>query len=430
MLKKFEKHITENFKFLNSKKILIAISGGMDSVALTHILKNLNYNISLAHCNFQLRGDESDLDQQFVEKLANDLDTTYYIKKFDTKNYCKEQKTSTQIGARELRYNWFNSLCEMHHFDYILTAHHLNDVMETFFINLSRGTGIEGLTSIPAINKNVIRPLLVFSRQEIRQYITKNSLAWREDASNSETKYLRNKIRHHVIPELYALSPNFEENFKLTVKNLHQSESFIKQKTRALENHLFLKKNDLIYILKTDLAILSEYEIYNLFKPFGFNSSKEILKLTNTQSGKEIYTQTYCLLNNREHLILYQKKEIDTTEYIIKNTEDTKHLPIPLSFSKSVLKNTQNAILIDLKENPFPFVLRKNKEGDRFQPQGMRGQKKISKYFKDIKLSKIEKEQTWLLCNAKNKIIWIVGLRANQQQICKTENTNTIYINN
>lgn len=427
MLKLFEKHLKQNFTFLENKKLLIAISGGMDSVALTFLLHQLNYNISLAHCNFNLRDKESNLDETFVKQLAHSLKTPCFNTEFNTKQYCNENKTSIQIGARTLRYNWFKELCKKHEFDFILTAHHLNDVMETFFINLSRGTGIEGLTSIPAINNNIIRPLLIFSKKEIKDYLIENNHTWREDKSNEETKYLRNKIRHDIVPEFYKLNSNFEANFKLTLQNLYQSDKFIKQKIELIRKSIFIKKNETFYLLKSDLKSLSEYELYELLKPFGFNSSKEIIKLLNTQTGKEISSKTHQLLNNRENLILYSLKEKKTSKYLIKHKKDVANLPLKFSFSNHPNPNSNFSVLIH--ENAFPLTLRKKEDGDSFNPKGMKGTKKISKFLKDLKLSKIEKDLVWLLCNKHNQIIWVVGLRADGKETTKKEKSNALYIN-
>jgi len=382
MLKLFEKHLKQNFTFLENKKLLIAISGGMDSVALTFLLHQLNYNISLAHCNFNLRDKESNLDETFVKQLAHSLKTPCFNTEFNTKQYCNENKTSIQIGARTLRYNWFKELCKKHEFDFILTAHHLNDVMETFFINLSRGTGIEGLTSIPAINNNIIRPLLIFSKKEIKDY---------------------------------------------TLQNLYQSDKFIKQKIELIRKSIFIKKNETFYLLKSDLKSLSEYELYELLKPFGFNSSKEIIKLLNTQTGKEISSKTHQLLNNRENLILYSLKEKKTSKYLIKHKKDVANLPLKFSFSNHPNPNSNFSVLIH--ENAFPLTLRKKEDGDSFNPKGMKGTKKISKFLKDLKLSKIEKDLVWLLCNKHNQIIWVVGLRADGKETTKKEKSNALYIN-
>ncbi len=428
MLKQLEKHLEKNFAFLKNKKLLLTVSGGIDSVVLTHLFCLLGYEVEVAHCNFKLRKEESNLDESFVKEFAFKLNIPFRSINFNTEEYCKKNKVSTQIGARELRYCWFDELAKQHGFEYILTAHHLNDVMETFFINLSRGTGIDGLTSIPAINNNIIRPLLIFSREEIETYALTNQITWREDKSNAETKYLRNKIRHTIVPKFYALNTQFEENFKTTISNLHQSEAFIKQKIEILKKNIFSKQNEQLFIKKTDIECLSNFEIYELFKPYGFSTAKEVLKLLKAQTGKELFSKNHTLLNNREHFILYTTTDHLEESYTIQHAKDINNLPINIIFSTAEHQTSKDVILIDLDKNSFPLTLRKRKNGDVFSPIGMTGSKKVSKYLKDLKLSKIEKDQVWILCNKSNKIIWIVGLRADKTNTTKTPKKNTIYI--
>jgi len=236
MLLKMQKQIDFHFSFLKERKLIIAISGGIDSVALTHLCNKLNLDFTLAHCNFNLRGDESDTDEQFVLQLANELNKEVFIESFDTETYAKENKLSTQMAARELRYHWFNELAGLLGFDYILTAHHADDNLETFLINLSRGTGLEGLTGIPEINENIVRPLLSFSREDIEAYAKTENLKWREDASNASNKYLRNKLRLEVIPKLKEINSQMLQNFNKTIEHLQDSKDIIDDNIDAISN--------------------------------------------------------------------------------------------------------------------------------------------------------------------------------------------------
>ena len=430
MLHKLQSHIQKNFPFLKEKKLLITVSGGIDSIILAHVFHQLKYTIAIAHCNFQLRGIESDLDEQFVRKTAKEFNCQLHSKQFLTKEYCKKNKVNTQIGARELRYNWFQKLCKEYEYDYILTAHHLNDVMETFFINLSRGTGLDGLASIPPINNNIIRPLLVFSRTEIKNFATEHKIEWREDQSNAETKYIRNKIRHNITPELYKLHPNFEENFTTTIQYIYESRDFIKKKIEELRKTIFIKEKDDFLIEINKINQLSDFEKYLLFKPYGFTSQKEVTKLISTQTGKQIYSPTHTLLNNRNMVILSQN--IDTyklqNSYSIKHMQDINHLPISLSFSFTHKEISKDCIAIDMDKVAFPLIIRKRKDGDFFHPVGMVGKKKVSKYFKDEKFSLRDKEDTWLLCNSKEEIIWIIGHRADRILSEKTNKENLFFV--
>ena len=233
MLAAFKKHIEHNFPFLQSEKIVVAVSGGIDSVVLTHLLYQLKFNIILAHCNFRLRGKESDFDEVFVENLANTLNVAVYTTSFDTQKYAQENKLSIQMAARNLRYSWFNKILDDNNLNYIVTAHHLDDNLETFLINFTRGTGLKGLVGIPKQNGRIVRPLLPFSREQIENFATTTAIAWREDKSNAEIKYVRNKIRHQIVPLLKELNPDLVSSFKNTNENLKESQQIIDD---AIEN--------------------------------------------------------------------------------------------------------------------------------------------------------------------------------------------------
>ena len=216
MLSKLETHLSENFSFLKEKKLLLATSGGLDSMVMADLFQKMNFDVAIAHCNFQLRGLESFGDQNFIQEYAERNKISVFITQFDTENFAKDYKLSIQIAARTLRYDWFYELLETKNYDYLLTAHHLDDNVETFLINLTRGTGLDGLTGIPEQNEKIIRPLLIFSRDEIEDYAKENNILWREDSSNASDKYLRNKIRHHIVPILKELNPDFLSSFQKT----------------------------------------------------------------------------------------------------------------------------------------------------------------------------------------------------------------------
>jgi tRNA(Ile)-lysidine synthase len=292
MLQKLAKHIDENFSFLKNKKLLIAISGGIDSVVLSHLLHQLNYTISLAHCNFQLRGEESDLDEEFIKNLGTELDISTFSIRFETDKYSKENKLSTQLAARKLRYDWFQQLTEENNFDYILTAHHADDNLETFLINLTRGTGLDGLTGIPPINKNIIRPLLVFSREEIEECALNNSIKWRKDASNLETKYVRNKIRHKIVPILKELNPSLLKTHNKTTESLKQSQQIITDRIKEISTKVTSKQNDILKINISELVKLPNPKayLYQLLKRYKFTSWNDIYDLIYAQSSKKVLT--------------------------------------------------------------------------------------------------------------------------------------------
>ena len=242
MLQAFQEHLTDQFSFLKDKKILVACSGGVDSVVLSYLLKKSGFSIALAHCNFSLRGSESDADENFVIDWADKLSIPVFTETFDTKEFAKDNKLSTQMAARELRYHWFSEILKDFNYDYVATGHHADDDLETFFINLSRGSGLQGLTGIPKVNKTIVRPLLKFSRDEILQYATKNKLKWREDSSNAGTDYLRNTLRHKVIPEYKKATEGLMQNVQKTQKYLQDSQHLIED-YMALVYNLAITEN-------------------------------------------------------------------------------------------------------------------------------------------------------------------------------------------
>ena len=416
MLLKLKQHITLQFPFLEGKKILIAVSGGLDSVVLTELFHSLNYNISLAHCNFNLRALESDKDEAFVKNLGDRLQLKTYTTKFDTNKYASINKISTQIAARELRYQWFQELTIEHQFDYVLTAHHADDNLETFLINLSRGTGLEGFTGIPPINKNIVRPLLIFSREDIEEYATTNKITWREDESNATTKYIRNKIRHQVVPVLKEINPTLLNSFQKTTDNLKGSQQIINDALSEVKKKVLItEKNEVLKFDVSEILSLSNPKAYlfELLKPYHFTAWNDVTNLLTSQSGKQVFSKTHRLLKDRDVLLLSkrtQNKE-PLTYTIQKNTKEIT-MPVSLRFEiTNPINNKDNAaIYLDLDSVSFPLTIRKWKEGDSFFPTGMEGRKKLSKFFKDEKYSLIDKENTWLLCSD-DQITWIIDKR-------------------
>ena len=415
MFDQFKNHINDELSFLLEGRILVAISGGVDSVVLAHFCHALKIDFALAHCNFNLRGEESDADETFVYELAKELELEVFIESFDTENYAKLNKLSVQMAARELRYTWFNEISEQLKFDYILTAHHADDDLETFLINLSRGTGLDGLTGIPEINDNIVRPLLPFSRDEILHYAQSNKLKWREDSSNESTKYLRNKLRLEVIPKLKDTNLQFLQNFKQTLGFLKKSRMIIDDKidevsedviTEVLEKQIHFNIQQI-----KDLSNPKAY-LYELFREYGFTEWNDIEDLLDAQAGKYVISKTHRLLKDRTVLIL-SERDSDDQELILIN-ENLQQLDTPvgrLSFEEpESFTKDYNSIHVDKDLLKFPLILRKRQEGDYFYPFGLEGRKKLSKFFKDEKLSLLAKENTWLLCSEKD-IIWVVNHR-------------------
>lgn len=430
MTKNFQKHITQNLTFLTEGKLLIAISGGLDSVVLTHLCHQLKLNFALAHCNFNLRADESDADEDFVLLLAEDLELEVFIESFDTDAYAKQHKLSTQLAARALRYNWFYELAEQLHFDYILTAHHADDNLETFLINLSRGTGLDGLTGIPEVNDIVVRPLLPFSRETITTYAKENHLQWRDDSSNASNKYLRNKLRHEVIPILKDINAQLLQNFQQTQNHLNDTKTIVEDAIISLQKKMVSVEGNLIKLDVKKLKKLSNPKAYlfELLKDFNFTEWNDVTDLLDAQSGKQVLSSTHRLIKDRDYLLLTEiTADENYDEICISEGEKEVKTPFGVLFfdeADTVLNKKAEVVYLDKSKLKFPLKARQWQEGDYFYPSGMKGKKKLSKYFKDEKLSLIDKENIWLLCS-NNDIVWIVGKRADERFMV-TEKTKQI----
>ncbi|GAA3629177.1 tRNA lysidine(34) synthetase TilS [Flavivirga jejuensis] len=433
MLEQFKKHINKKHPYLNDSKLLITISGGVDSIVLTHLCHQLNLNITLAHCNFNLRGKESDADEDFVLQLAEELDIEIFIESFDTETYSNEKKLSTQMAARKLRYDWFQELAVQLQFDYILTAHHADDNLETFLINLSRGTGIDGLTGIPEVNNNIVRPLLTTPRESIETYAKENHLKWREDSSNTSTKYLRNKLRHDVIPTLKEINPQLLQNFKSTLNNLNDTADIVKESVKeVLKGARTTEKDQEAYKI-SEFKKLNNPKAYlfEAFKDYGFTEWNDIVNLLEAQSGKQILSTTHRLIKDREHILLSEiDLEKEDTLITISKTDKQVKTDIGILFfdeADTILEKNKQTIYVDKEALKYPLIIRKWEEGDVFYPLGMSGKKKLSKYFKDEKLSLLDKENVRLLCSG-GDIIWILGKRADNRFKVKEKTKNILKI--
>ncbi len=419
MLTNFKNHISNTFPALKGKRILIACSGGLDSVVLSRLFKELNYDISLAHCNFSLRGKESDEDENFVILLADKLSIPIFNKKFNTKAYKIKHKLSTQVAARQLRYQWFAEICAEHSFDYLATAHHLDDDLETFLINLSRGTGLKGLIGIPLINDKIIRPFLNFPRADILQYAKENNCPWREDSSNQTSDYLRNKLRIEVIPRLKEVDHNLLNGFHQTQKYLNDSMALVNDYMTLIKNLVVSETEDgfEIDVLKLQDLPNTNALLYELLAPFGFTAWNDISDLLTAQSGKQIFSESHRILKNRKSLLLVENNFVhNEATFTIKESDTGIDTPINLKIEHvdKILGYTPRIVYLDFQKLSFPLQLRKWREGDSFYPYGMKGKKKLSKFFKDEKLSLIAKEKTWVLSSG-NRIVWIVGIRSDDR---------------
>ncbi len=437
MLKQFEVNIHKNDLFSKADKLLVAFSGGIDSIVLSDLLHKLGYTFDLAHCNFQLRGTEANEDTEFCKNYAEQIQAHCHITYFNTSTYAKENKLSIQMAARALRYNWFKSLIKTHGYNYVLTAHHANDNVETLFVNLIRGTGIKGLKGIPKKQNNIVRPLLFATKEAILLYAKKNQLKHREDSSNQEIKYKRNFIRHQIIPELKKLNPILEETLTTSINYFNQSYEIIKNFTATKYSSICKIENEKLFIDIQLLVIEPQKEtlLFEWLHEKNFKAS-QIEQLTNLLLndgiiGKQFESATHQLTIDRKYIIVKEKTlNITEDEFVITSINNTSHLPIALQInevSDTEYSSNKNEIFIQYSDTLFPLKLRKWKNGDKFQPFGMSGFKKLSDYFKDQKLSKFEKEEVWIL-ESKGEIVWIVGFRLDNRFRVQSSNSKIIQI--
>lgn len=414
----FKKHIEVQFPLLVAEKFILACSGGVDSVALVHLCHASELDFAIAHCNFGLRGTHSDGDEEFVRVLANNLNKPFLVTHFDTMDYVNKNKVSVQMAARELRYAWFAEIMKEKGIGTLVTAHHADDNLETFFINLSRGTGINGLAGIPAQTDSIARPLLKFTRNEILSYVKAQELQWREDSSNAETKYIRNKIRHKIVPLLKELHPTFLKNFRVTQEFLHHTAELTENYAHQLRTELFENKGGISRIKVARLESLHPLKahLYAIFKKYGFKEWNDVAHLLSAMSGKEVRSRTHRLVKDRDYLLLSEMLAENDDSYQIRENEIKIDRPIPLTIENVVEMKQRGATIlyVDKETLKYPLTVRKWQKGDYFYPFGMNGKKKISKFFKDEKIDVISKNDQWLLCS-EDKIVWVIGRRADDR---------------
>ncbi|MEO6303199.1 MAG: tRNA lysidine(34) synthetase TilS [Bacteroidia bacterium] len=422
MQKKFESNIIKNQLFSKQDPLLLAISGGVDSVALAHLLKKGGFNFTLAHCNFKLRDNDSDADEAFCKALAKSLKVKLHVRSFDVKAYCKKKKVSVQMAARDLRYDWFNELISQNKINYLVTAHHANDVVETVFINLCRGTGIKGLKGIAEKAGNVVRPLLHFTKDEIEAFAKKEKIAFRTDKSNLETKYERNLLRLEIIPKLKKLHPDLENIFLSNTRNFKEEAAII--------DDFFVTKNREMVSEKDSQTIINKIRLkkekhlrsilHFILEPFNFNAAqlKDIIKHieTNGTVGKIFTAPKYMLTIDREFIFIKLNADNAQETIKIKTIKDlkaSKHFKLQEIRSFKTLKNTE--FVVERSKLIFPLHIRSKKTGDKFRPFGMKGFKLLSDFLKDQKLNAFEKEKCQLLENGNGDIIWVMGHRSDDR---------------
>lgn len=418
MLQKFITYYQNNL-FEKTDNVLLAVSGGVDSMVMLHLFNSNNLNFGVAHCNFNLRAEESDADEELVKTVCKKLNIPFYSVAFNTQNYAQEKGISIQMAARELRYDWFQEIAEKNDYQFIATAHHKNDIAETLLINIAKGTGLNGLHGIAFKRNNIIRPLLNFSREEIEEFASTQNIEFRTDSSNHEIKYTRNKIRHQVIPELEKVNPKAVDAMVTLTHRIQSLETILeKEFKRAWEKCAVVDKN-LIKIKIDELNRLDELPTYLFYflKKYDFNESdvNDILHSLNEHSGLVFYSKTHQLVKDRAYLLLTELLESKEAELVVNSLDEFSKIAFLEKYEKvspsllSINKKPCYAYFA-IDKLSFPITFRKWQSGDKFSPFGMKGQKKVSDYLIDQKVSIIEKENTWVMVS-NNKICWLVGHR-------------------
>jgi len=418
-LSQFQDFIEKQKLFVQDNRILLAVSGGKDSVLMLYLFKAIGVDIGVAHCNFNLRANEAQRDESFVALLAKKIGLPFYVTHFDTKKYAAENKISTQMAARDLRYNWFEEIRRTEGYDYIALAQHQNDAVETVLINLTRGTGISGLHGILPKRDLLIRPLLFLKRQQIDEIVRVNNIDFVEDSSNVSTKYTRNKIRIQVVPHLQEINPNLEKTFAENIARFAELETFLNIQVQKLTYEILNKRNDGIYISLDEISRLNPQKLllYELLKPFNFgeNVVQEILDSLKALSGTHFFSTTHQAIINRSDLVIVEKNtSVTANQFIHPATESIAFAndEVSLMFTEEVkFEVNLNKAFVNADKLIFPLVLRNWQNGDKFIPLGMRNLKKVSDYFIDEKVPLHLKNITPILVNGNGEIVWIAGMR-------------------
>jgi tRNA(Ile)-lysidine synthase len=447
MIDELKNYISQNQLFEKNDKLLVTVSGGLDSIVLCNLLKKLNYSIAIAHCNFQLRGKESDDDEQFVADYALKLGIPIHKKRFNTEGYALENKLGTQEAARDLRYQWFEELTQLFDYQYIITAHHATDNIETVLFNFSNGAGLRGMKGILPKNKKIVRPLLWAKKSDITAYAKSEGIEYREDSSNSTEKYTRNYIRHKILPEFKNLNPNFENTASENIQRFKEAHDLLdyfienvkKDITQTIDNQYFIDKNKLNAYPSVSTLL------FEILRNYGFNNSQveDILWKNDflPKIGTKFYSANFELLIDRDFYILREKKDKNTegppSSFFLINQDDLgldfnqSSIKISHFFAPNIeLEKSDNTAQFDFDTLSFPLKLRRWQIGDFFHPLGMKGKKqKLSDYFTQKKISDFDKEKIWILETEKREICWIVEHRMDDRFKIKSDTKHCFSMN-
>ena len=403
-----------------SSKLLLTVSGGMDSMVLLDVVLKAGYDCEAAHCNFNLRGEESDGDERLVREECEKRGITLHVKSFNTKEYADANGISIEMAARDLRYEWFYSLIEKRGLDFMVTAHHGDDAIETFFLNLVRGTGIRGLSGMKFVNGKVLRPMLGLSRKDVELYAGENNIPYRHDKSNDEVKYLRNKVRHEILPRFKEMNASFFSTMTGNLKRLAEVEELLEAEVKRFRDESVVEEHGrvLIPLMRVEEHPQKSAILYELLRPYGFNSKTigDIIKSISGIPGKQFYSPTHRLIRDRFNFILFENREVSGDEFFIDSETELLEEPVRLEFrtfkkpEDYTFSTDPNIAHFDAGLIDFPLVLRHWRQGDSFRPLGMKGFKKLSDFFTDQKLSIADKEEAWLLLTG-DDIMWVAGMR-------------------
>lgn len=439
----FLQHFKQNIstKLPANALLIVAVSGGVDSVVLTELLQRLNIKFSIAHCNFNLRGEESVRDEDFVKTLASSHNIPCFIKHFNTAEFIADNKLSAQVAARKLRYNWFEELQEQNtQPTYILTAHHANDNVETAVNNFFRGTGIAGLIGIKVfdIDRRIIRPLLPFTKQEIIEFAQQNNIAFVEDSSNQSNKYTRNSFRNEVLPLVEKIYPEAQQNILNNIHRLQNMFELYQQQISNIKKELIEVRNTQphISIIKLKKNTAAETILWEIIKDYGFaaQQTSEVFKLLSSKSGSYVASASHTVLNNRNHLVIYKNNVQDVTSTIIGNFDNTiRFINGELSFKtlqllpQNLQKTPATTAIINAAEIKFPLLVRKWQQGDYFYPLGLKKKQKLSRFFINQKLSLQQKQHVCVL-ESNKKIVWVIGYRIDDRFKVDAHTKNMVQI--
>ena len=410
----FKKQLQNSIKSPANYTYLLAVSGGVDSMVLTTLFDDFEFKFQVAHINYKLRGKDSDLDQKLVEDFCKKNKIKFHLYTVSEKD--NKPENSIQLWARDLRYRFFREIQQKERLDYLVTAHHLNDQLETFVINLSKAAGIKGLIGIPVNENKILRPFLEFSKDEIYDFAKKNNVEFREDISNKKSDYLRNKIRNEIVPKLLETNNHFLENFRKSLSFLNETKDFVQKQIADIEKKISVLHLDHIILDKEKLNLESDFVKFEILKKYGFSQTEEIPKIFKAKTGSSFFSENHHLTINRNQLVIKEiNQNKESVEEIILTNPSDFHLNQANIDLSEIIEVEEFNWDFDAEKITLPLKLRKKVEGDLFYPIGFSGKKKVSKFFKDEKLSLFEKEKTWLLCDAENQILGIIPYRQDRR---------------